>query len=336
MKKFLSIAFYGWVVLFCASCGGDSGSTTKEPILANDVPILNQDTTGTASNVTSVVEISNGGTGSSTSQTAINALVGTSTSGQYLRSDGTNALMSSIQASDIPTLNQNTTGTATNVTGKVEVLNGGTGSTTQQSAINTLAGATTSGSYLRGDGSNIVMSGIQVADVPTLNQNTTGTSANVTGVVAVANGGTGSSLQQIAMNTLAGATTSGQFLRGNGTNVLMTGIQIVDVPTLNQNTTGTSANVTGVVAIANGGTGQNSKTAAFDALSPSTTKGDLILHNGTNNLRLAVGTNNQVLAADSAQATGVKWTNAASPDAFSYRQVGPNNDMASAADKVLG
>ena len=32
MKKFLSIAFYGWVVLFCASCDGDSGNATKEPI----------------------------------------------------------------------------------------------------------------------------------------------------------------------------------------------------------------------------------------------------------------------------------------------------------------
>ncbi len=80
-----------------------------------------------------------------------------------------------------------------------------------------------------------------------------------------------------------------------------------DVPTLNQNTTGTAANVTGTVAIANGGTGQTTQTAAFDALAPTTTKGDLIVDDGTNNVRLAVGTDTYVLTADSTAAEGVKW-----------------------------
>lgn len=145
------------------------------------------------------------------------------------------------------------------------------------------------------------------ADFPTLNQNTTGTAANVTGVVAIANGGTGQTTRQNAMDALAGAVTSGQYLRGNGTDVVMSAIQAADVPTLNQNTTGTAANVTGVVAIANGGTGQTTAVAAFDALSPATTKGDLIVSNGTDNVRLAVGTNAYVLTADSTAATGVKW-----------------------------
>lgn len=65
--------------------------------------------------------------------------------------------------------------------------------------------------------------------------------------------------------------------------------------------------VTGTLPIANGGTGQTSQTAAFDALSPLTTKGDLVVHNGTNDVRLAVGSNGQLLTADSAEATGVKW-----------------------------
>lgn len=148
---------------------------------------------------------------------------------------------------------------------------------------------------------------IVAADVPTLNQNTTGTASNVTGVVAVANGGSGQTTAQAAMNTFAGATTSGQYLRGNGTNVVMSAIQAADVPTLNQNTTGTASNVTGTVAIANGGTGQTTKVAAFDALSPLTTKGDLIGFDGVDNVRLGVGTNNQVLTADSTTATGLKW-----------------------------
>lgn len=61
------------------------------------------------------------------------------------------------------------------------------------------------------------------------------------------------------------------------------------------------------VAITNGGTGQTTKTEAFDALAPTTTKGDIIVSNGTDNIRIAVGTNDQVLTADSAQASGVKW-----------------------------
>ena len=85
-----------------------------------------------------------------------------------------------VVAADIPTLNQNTTGTASNVTGTVAIANGGTGATSAQSGMNTLAGAVTSGSYLRGDGTNVVMATIQAGDVPTLNQNTTGSAATFT------------------------------------------------------------------------------------------------------------------------------------------------------------
>ncbi len=61
-------------------------------------------------------------------------------------------------------------------------------------------------------------------------------------------------------------------------------------------------------AIAKGGTGQTTAVAAFDALAPTTTKGDLIVHNGTDNIRVAVGgTNGHVLTVDSAEASGVKW-----------------------------
>jgi hypothetical protein len=50
---------------------------------------------------------------------------------------------------------------------------------------------------------------IVAADIPTLNQNTTGTAANVTGTVAVANGGTGST-----------TLTSGSYVVGNGTSAV--------------------------------------------------------------------------------------------------------------------
>jgi hypothetical protein len=50
-------------------------------------------------------------------------------------------------AADVPTLNQNTTGTASNVTGTVAIANGGTGATTDSGARTNL-GATTVGSNL--------------------------------------------------------------------------------------------------------------------------------------------------------------------------------------------
>jgi hypothetical protein len=48
---------------------------------------------------------------------------------------------------------------------------------------------------------------------------------------------------------------------------------------LTGNVTGTSTNVTGTVAIANGGTGGTTAAAAFDALSPLTTVGDILIAN---------------------------------------------------------
>lgn len=77
-----------------------------------------------------------------------------------------------------------------------------------------------------------------------------------------------------------------------------------DFPTLNQNTTGTAANVTGTVAIGNGGTGQTTAGAGFNALSPITSVGDLIIGNGTNTAtRLAIGANAQVLTSNGTTAT---------------------------------
>lgn len=43
------------------------------------------------------------------------------------------------------------------------------------------------------------------------------------------------------------------------------------------------------------------------ALLPTTTKGDLIVHNGTTDIRVGVGSDGQHLVADSGEASGVKW-----------------------------
>lgn len=65
-------------------------------------------------------------------------------------------------------------------------------------------------------------------------------------------------------------------------------------------------NIGGTLSIAKGGTGQITAALAFGALSPLTTKGDL-LGFSTVNARIPIGTNGQVLAADSTQALGLHW-----------------------------
>jgi hypothetical protein len=86
-----------------------------------------------------------------------------------------------------------------------------------------------------------------------------------------------------------------------------TGSPTLSTPDIGTPSAGVLTNCTGL-PIGGGGTGQSTQTAAFDALAPSTTKGDTIVHNGTDNIRLAVGTDGKVLTADSAQASGLNWT----------------------------
>jgi hypothetical protein len=263
---------------FLAAPNGTAGAPTFRTILAADIPTLNQNTTGTAANVTGTVAIANGGTGA-TAAPAARTNLGATTLGSNLftlanvaaiafpRINADNTV-SSLDAAAFRTAigagTSSTTGTVTNIaTGSG--LSGGPITATGTISLATAYGDTvnpyaskTANTFLaapNGAAGAPTFRTLVAADVPTLNQNTTGTAANVTGVVAVLNGGTGVTTAQAEMNRVAGAVTSGQYLRGNGTNVVMSAIQAADVPTLNQNTTGTAANVTGTVAIANGGTG---------------------------------------------------------------------------------
>lgn len=113
---------------------------------------------------------------------------------------------------------------------------------------------------------------IAAADIPTLNQSTTGTASNIT---ATSN----ATLTTLSVLSLPGSQVTG-------------------------NISGNAANVSGTVAIPNGGTGQTSAANAFNALSPITSTGDLILGNGTNSAtRLAIGSSGTVLKSNGTTAS---------------------------------
>lgn len=104
------------------------------------------------------------------------------------------------------------------LSGTVGFSQGGTGQTTQQTAIDALAGAVTSGYYLRGDGTHVGMSAIQAGDVPTLNQNTTGSAGSVANALTINNAGAGdasgttyngSAAKTISYNSIGAAPSDG-------------------------------------------------------------------------------------------------------------------------------
>ena len=265
------------VPVFVTNAQGQVTSVTNTAIAISGSAVTGN-ISGNAANVTGTVAIANGGSGQTTAQLAMNAFAGAVTSGSYLRGNGTNVVMSTIQAADVPTLNQNTTGSAGSV---ANALTSGTG-------ISFSTGTTYNGSAAITLNNSLPMV-YPGAGIPNSTGTAWGTSYTTSGsgsVIALAT-------SPVFVTPTLGTPISGNFSTGTFT-----------WPTFNQNTTGTAANVTGTVAIINGGTGQTTASAAFNALSPITTTGDLILGNGTNSAtRLGIGTNGYVLTSNGTTAT---------------------------------
>jgi hypothetical protein len=127
---------------------------------------------------------------------------------------------------------------------------------------------------------------------------TTG-AVTVAGTLAVANGGTG-----ITTFGTGVATALGQNVSGSG-GIALTTSPVFTTPNLGTPSAGTltsctglplSTGVTGTLGISSGGTGQTTASAAFDALNPMTTVGDMIYEGtGPTAARLAIGTSGQIL-----------------------------------------
>lgn len=248
---------------------GLSGGTTG--LTASGSPIT---TTGTIT-LGGTLAVANGGTGQ-TSYTDGQLLIGNSTGNTLTKATLTAgsgiAITNGGGSISIAATNS---GTVTSVTGTSPVVSSG-GTTPAISLAsgygdtqNPYASKTANHVLAAPDGSAGVPTfrAVVAADIPTLNQNTTGTASNVTGIVAVANGGTGTATPSLVAGT--NITISGSFpnqtinstASGSGT---VTSVAAT-VPSF-LSITGSPITTSGTLAI---------------SLASSPTNGQLLIGNGT-------------------------------------------------------
>jgi hypothetical protein len=173
--------------------------------------------------------------------------------------------------------------------------------------------STTVTGILYGNGTSIAAATTaNINAVGQLNQNTTGTATYATNV---AGGAAGDLVYQTGagVTSFVTAGTSAQVLTGGTTPSwsTMTSVMVTSFQTslsgLTPSTTSTGTiTLAGTLGIASGGTGQTTKSAAFNALSPNATEGDITYYNGTTNTNLAIGSVNQALVVSAGEPT---WEN---------------------------
>jgi hypothetical protein len=195
---------------FLAAPNGSTGAPTFRAIVAADIPTLNQNTTGTASNVTGTVAVANGGTGATSAPTARTNLGATTVGSNFFT-------LTNPTAVTFPRINADNTVSALDAATFRSAIGAGTGSgsVTSVSGTGTVQGLTLSGT-VTSSGSLTLGGSLSAVSLTT----------QVSGTLPVANGGTG-------------VTTS----TGSGNNVLSTSPTLV-TPILGTPTSGTLSNCT--------------------------------------------------------------------------------------------
>jgi Na+-transporting NADH:ubiquinone oxidoreductase subunit NqrD len=289
---------------FLAAPNGASGTPTFRAIVAADVPTLNQNTTGTAANVTGIVAVANGGTG--LSSTPANGAIDIGNGTGFTRTTltaGTNVSITNGAGAITINATDQFVGTVTSVSGTGTVsglsLSGTVTSTGNITLSGTLAvtpsnfASQTANTFLaapNGASGTPTFRAIVAADVPTLNQNTTGTAANVTGIVAAVNGGTGQSSYAVGDLLFASTTTALSKLADVATgNALISG-GVGVAPAYGK--IGLTTHVSGTLPVANGGTNATA----------TPTAGAVAYGTGTAYAFTGAGTAGQVLVSTGATA----------------------------------
>src|ERR1700761_1669735 len=211
----------------------------------------------------------------------------------------TNLNTNTMTASQIAELNQNlqtmraTFGTLLSTNGQ-GVLTRTSSGTFNIRAVSGVANRTT---VTNGDGSggditiDISAAYVGQTSITTLGTIATGTWNATT--IAVNKGGTGLTTYAVGDIVYASGTTTLSRLADVATgNVLISG-GVGVAPSWGK--VGLTTHVTGTLPIANGGTGQVTANAAFAALSPMTTNGDIVIEAGGVPARLPIGSTGQVL-----------------------------------------
>lgn len=244
-----------------AAPNGTAGVPTFRAIVASDVPTLNQSTTGNAATVTTNANL----TGPVTSVGNATAIANGAISNAML-ANGAVANLSGTNTGDNAT-NSQYSGLVSNAThtGDAE---GNIGLTVK--GINGTILSNLNTGILKNTTGTGVPSIAVAADFPILNQNTTGTAGStatlatartisMNGDVAYTSPAFDGSANVLGTATLASIGVAGTYTKvttdAKGRVTVGANLTSADVPTLNQNTTGTADNVTGIVAVANGGTG---------------------------------------------------------------------------------
>jgi hypothetical protein len=244
-----------------AAPNGTAGVPTFRAMVASDVPTLNQSTTGNAATVTTNANL----TGPVTSIGNATAIANGAISNAML-ANGAVANLSGTNTGDNAT-NSQYSGLVSNATHTGDAI-GNVGLTVK--GINgTILSNLTTGILKNTTGTGVPSIAV-AADFPILNQNTTGTAGStatlatartisMNGDVAYTSPAFDGSANVLGTATLASIGVAGTYTKvttdAKGRVTVGANITAGDVPTLNQNTTGTAANVTGIVAVANGGTG---------------------------------------------------------------------------------